>query len=112
MGGGMTGLIVDSFAGGGGASTGIEAALGRLGLRPGRLDGLYDADLAAIAALTQNDLKRAIVAGWWSLDATEQPQRVEGAMTTGDPFLAVRRLGRGTVAMTAYTVVLAGAMWL
>lgn len=51
---------------------------------------------------TQNDLKRAIVAGWWSLDATEQPQRVEGAMTTGDPFLAVRRLGRGTVAMTAF----------
>lgn len=25
----------------------LEAALGRLGLRPGRLDGLYDADLAA-----------------------------------------------------------------
>jgi DNA (cytosine-5)-methyltransferase 1 len=25
----MTGLIVDNFAGGGGASTGIEAALGR-----------------------------------------------------------------------------------
>ncbi len=51
---------------------------------------------------TQNDLKRAIVAGWWQMDATEQPQRVEGAMTTGDPFLAVRRLGRGTVAMTAF----------
>ena len=51
---------------------------------------------------SQNDLKRAIVAGWWQMDASEQPQRAEGAMTTGDPFLAVRRLGRGTVAMTAF----------
>ncbi|MGI5868007.1 MAG: BatA domain-containing protein [Kiritimatiellia bacterium] len=49
----------------------------------------------------QNDLKRAIVAGWWQMDAAMHPERVEGALTTGDPFLAVRRLGRGTVATTA-----------
>lgn len=51
---------------------------------------------------TQNDLSRAVIAGWWQLDFSEHPQNVEASLTTGDPFLAVGNLGRGKVAMTAF----------
>ncbi len=49
----------------------------------------------------QNDLGRASIGGWWRLGAETHPERVEGLLTSGEPFLASRRLGRGTVAVTA-----------
>lgn len=51
--------------------------------------------------LSQNDLSRAVVGGWWQLSFEKTPERVEGFLTQGDAFLATRRIGRGTVAITA-----------
>ncbi len=46
----MTGLIIDSFAGGGGASLGIEMALGR---SPDIARALVKANLVDVAAVEQ-----------------------------------------------------------
>lgn len=50
----------------------------------------------------QNDLKRAIIAGWWNLDASQHPERVEGLMSSQNPFLASHAIGRGLVLLSAF----------
>lgn len=48
-----------------------------------------------------SDLDRVSVARHWRLDEGPAAARVAGRFDNGDPFLAVRRLGRGNVALAA-----------
>lgn len=50
---------------------------------------------------TGSDLGRVLAARWWRMDEGPAAVRVAGRFDNGDPFLAVRRFGRGTVALTA-----------
>jgi hypothetical protein len=47
------------------------------------------------------DLGRVAAARWWRMDEGPAIARVAGRFDNGDPFLAVRRLGRGIVAVAA-----------
>lgn len=59
--------------------------------------------LELVRDTTQSDAERALITAYWTLaaDAKDVAVRVAGLFDTGDPVLVERKVGKGTVLMTA-----------
>jgi len=62
--------------------------------------------LQLIAANTESDIATAAIRAYWRIepDANDGNVGVGGALSTGDPFLIGRRVGKGNVLMTAVSL--------